>query len=298
MNEQELTTLLERAAARTPIKAVPWDEITSEGQTPPTHRRPLLLLSVVTLTALAVLGVVFTQQMWGGAPPAEAPLASPTSSPSDLPVAPPGMRLVGRGSIVVAVPEGWATEIGGCYDLPFQNRVFFPSDADLVHFSCAGLRPPNTSSVQFYDSRSRSVTGLVNDAVLPDEVNGVSVLRTPLEPGGAADVIEGVIVVPSEHLLIWVDSPDVEVVKDILNSVASLPEGYVAIPSAQGTWKMTRDEMVQAGLEVSVIGTDEWLNGARRGDITQTDPSLGSVVRKGSSVEMMVLGFANGGWTG
>ncbi len=295
MTEQELTALLERAAARTPVKAVPWDEIVSEGQGQLTNRRPLLLASVVTVTALAVVGVVVTEQTLGGLRSDEAPLSSPSSSASDLPEVPSGMRLVGKGRIVVAVSETWTTEVGGCYDLPLQNRVFFPSDKNP---SCAGVRPPNTSSVQFYDSRSRSVTGLVNEAVVPAEINGVSVLSEPTQPTGGAGVVEGVIVVPSEHLLVWVDSPDEEVVTGVLNSITNLPEGYIAIPSAEGTWEATRNAMLEAGLEVSVTRTDVFFNGVEAGDVVKTVPAIGSVVEDGSSVAITVAGFTKADWNG
>lgn len=295
MNEQDLTQLLERAAARAPIKALALDEITSEGQSLPPRRRPILLLGVVAATTLTVLGLVVAQQTFGGGALDDAPLTSPPISPPERPVVPAGTRLVGMGQVVVAVPKNWATEIGGCYDLPLQNRVFFPSGENP---SCAGKRPPDTSSAQFYDSRSSSVTGLVSKAVVPDEVNGVSVLRAPKRSAGDAGVVEGAMVVPSEHLLIWVDSPDAEVVTDILNSVMSLPEGYVAIPSAEGSWEATREAMVRVGLEVSVTRTDAFINGTRAGDIIHTAPALGSVVEEGSSVTVVIAGMTKADWTG
>lgn len=89
MNEQELTTLLERAAASTSIKAVPMDQITSEDQRHTSRKRPLLVLSAVAVTALAVLGVVVTERALHEGATDETPIASPSSSVSEPPVASP-----------------------------------------------------------------------------------------------------------------------------------------------------------------------------------------------------------------
>jgi hypothetical protein len=230
-------------------------------------------------TAAVVTAVAVVQQ---AQPASDGVVASPGESMAS-PAASPGQRLVGRGHVVVSVPEGWVTELGGCYDLPLENRVFFPTDENL---SCAGQRPPSTTSVSIYDSTSNAVTGLVSEATIPETLNGLEVLRNPTETAHEIDVSQGWLVVPDEKILIWVDSADPKTIDGILESVARLPEGYVAIPTSDGTWQASRDAMEAAVLTVDVV--EEVLDEASPGQLLETRPSTGSVVSTDSIVTLVV----------
>ena len=202
----------------------------------------------------------------------------PSSTPAE---SVDGTRLVGMGRVVVTVPGGWASEIGGCVDLPQRNTVYFPAELMLT---CAGKRPQDTSSVRFYDSTSQSVADLVSQAKPAGRIDGVAVSRIPTERG--AGITEGVLIVPNEDLLIWVDSPTPSTVSDILESVSLLPKGLVAIPTSEGQWQSTREEIMEAGLAVEVVEvpTDEGPGGR----LIETRPDVGSVVSVGSTVSLMV----------
>ncbi len=118
-------------------------------------------------------------------------------------------------------------------------------------------------------------------------INGLQVSRIPTQRAGGG-IAEGVMVVPSEDLLIWVDAPKRKTVNDVLASVSLLSEGFVAIPTAEGHWQLTREAMVDAGLavEVSEVRTVQ----APPGQVIKTRPSAGTVVPVGSTVSIVVAG--------
>jgi hypothetical protein len=159
--------------------------------------------------------------------------------------------------------------------------VYLPAELMLT---CAGKRPQDTSSVRFYDSTSQSVEGLVSQAKPAGRINGVVVSRIPTER--RAGITEGVLIVPSEDLLIGVDSPTPSTVSDILESVSLLPKGFVAIPTAEGPWQSTREKMMEAGLAVEVVEVP--IREGPGGRLIETRPDVGRVVSAGSTVSLVV----------
>lgn len=290
--ETEIHRLLRAGWVEIPAGAAPVSNLIRAGKRAKRQRRVIEVAGVAAATALVVTtGFVLNAQI-GAGPSPRKPLASPSSaevpattpSPpeaSQTPQAPPGSRLVGMGRVVVTVPEGWATEIGGCLDLPLRDTVFFPAK---VMLTCAGARPPDTSSLRFYDSDSPSIEGLVAEAEPTGSVNGLAVTRIPTEVRGG--IAEGVLVIPSESLLVWVDSPSRETVDEVLASVTLLPEGFVAVPSAEGPWPATREEMEEVGLVVAAVKEPRTLWPA--GQLIETRPALGTVVPVGSMVTLVV----------
>lgn len=273
MKDEEAQDLLSKLASDIPVSQMPNFRVATD-QTARHRGGRLAILGTVAATALAVVGIYALQQQQ--VDPIDV-VAGPAST--DLPSAPPGFSLVGRNQVVVTVPDQWPTEIGGCYDLPLQSRVFFPG---LENPSCAGERPDGTTSVSIYDSRSNGVTGLVAEASEPATINGLELLRTPTESPAEGGIAEGVVVVPSQNTLIWVTSSDSQMVDQILESTSPLPEGHLAIPVSEGKWQTSREEMEAAGLRVEVQMQED--HQAAYGQLIGTRPGPGTVVETGSTV--------------
>lgn len=293
MNEHDATRLLANLGERVSVGPAPVDVTLEQGKGNSRRRRAVQMLSAAAVFAVITVGVFLVRGTEGGGG-FDATSASPGKSrsggqetwseptPQGEELLPPRTRLVGMGRVVITVPQGWISAIGGCVDLPFEDTVYFPAK---VMLTCAGTRPPHTSSVRFYDSRSPSVEGLVAQVRHDGRINGLQVSRIPTQRAGGG-IAEGVMVVPSEHLLIWVDAPKRKTVNDVLASVSLVPEGFVAIPTAEGHWQLTREAMVDVGLavEVSEVRTDQ----APPGQIIKTRPSPGTVVPVGSTVSIVV----------
>lgn len=274
MKDEEAQHLLNTLVSDISVSQMPIFRVAAD-QTARHRGGRLAILGTVAATALAVVGIYALQQQQ--ADPIDV-VAGPAAS-TDLPSAPPGFSLVGRNQVVVTVPDQWPTEIGGCYDLPIQSRVFFPG---LENLSCAGERPEGTTSVSIYDSRSNGVTGLVAEASEPATVNGLEVLRSPTESPAQGGIAEGVVVIPSQNTLIWVTSSDSQMVDQILESTSPLPEGHLAIPVSEGKWQTSREEMEAAGLSVEVQMQED--HQAASGQLIDTRPGPGTVVETGSTV--------------
>ncbi len=302
--EQETQRLLRAGWAQIPAGVAPVSDLIRAGKRAKRQRRGFRVTGVAAAVTLVMTGgyLLSTHVDISSSPgtaaatpssseveavtptPSEAP--TPTESPSEgpqTPEAPSGSRIVGMGRVVVTVPEGWATEIGGCVDLPLRDTVFFPAK---VMLTCADARPPDTSSLRFYDSNSPSIEGLVAEAEPAGSVNGLAVARIPTEVSGG--IAEGVLVIPSESLLVWVDSPKPETVDEVLASVTLLPEGFVAVPSAEGPWPATREKIEEVGLAVAAV--EERRSRWPGGKLIQTRPAVGTVVSVGSTVTLVVAG--------
>ncbi len=294
--ETEIHRVLRAGWVEIPTGAAPVSDLIRAGKRAKKQDRILQITGVAAAATLVAAGGFLLSAQLGSQPspetaasPSPAPPPTATSLPpeaSKTPQAPPGSRLVGMGRVVVTVPDGWATEIGGCVDLPLRDTVFFPAK---VMLTCAGARPPDTSSLRFYDSTSSSIEGLVAEADPAGSVNGIPVARIPTEVRGG--IAEGVLVIPSESLLIWVDSPRLETVDEVLASVTLLPEGFVAVPSAEGPWPATREKMEEVGLVVAAV--EERRTRWPGGQLIETRPALGTVVPVGSMVTLVVAAEGN-----
>lgn len=102
----------------------------------------------------------------------------------------------------------------------------------------------------------------------------------------ATGITDGVLVVPSESLLVWVDSPTASIVNEVVESVSLLPDGFVAIPTAEGPWQSTQRTMIDVGLAVDVV--EQPAQEGSAGRLVETRPTVGSVVPVGSTVSIVV----------
>ena len=131
MNSPEATALLERTADEVVVLAPPVDAMLAEADR--ARRRRRVTIGGAVLAVLATLGIAdgVTSLLDRG------PEAWPTSAPPD------GMRFVGLGRAVIAVPTGWATDATRCGQPVRDTVVLGDGPAD----PCGSARPADVRSV-------------------------------------------------------------------------------------------------------------------------------------------------------
>jgi len=142
-------------------------------------------------------------------------------------------------------------------DPPIQSTDPAAGSVVSVDTTVRATEPPSSTPAESVDGTRLVGMGRVVVTVpggwASGRINGVVVSRIPTER--RAGITEGVLIVPSEDLLIGVDSPTPSTVSDILESVSLLPKGFVAIPTAEGPWQSTREKMMEAGLAVEAASS-------------------------------------------
>ncbi len=213
-----------------------------------------------------------------------APTDTPPQTQGGL-VTPPGTRLVGMGPIAVAVPEHWGTNKVKCGQ-PLADTVVFEGTGTR-----ACLVPErDVSSVHF--DRISSWTPSAGEQATTIDLDGVEatvsgVHRIP--PGSrqpSYPFLVGRVRIPSHDIEMWVRSTDEQVVRRILDSVQAVPAGYVAIPVRSGPYEWTAAALEHADLNVmhKTVYREGWAPGV----LLSSDPPLGSVVPRGSTVTVNV----------
>lgn len=238
-----------------------------------------------------------------------------TGSPSggsDWTAAPPeGMRWVGTGRVVVAVPEWWTTGETRC-GAPVEDTVYFDGAAT---YDCVGGTPDavrEVSALGVMDARTGYGELRVRSMEPVAEVDG----REVVELGGCERWFEGVcrqlFAVPDEGVLFAVTIAEAgdasyEAIRD---SVRILPDGMTTVPlvtadgwtPAWGAEPRAADALVEqlraAGLTVEVVTAEraeaDIANGddagLPKGSYLGVSPELGSVVEEGATVTVTVAG--------
>lgn len=222
---------------------------------------------------------------------------------------PEGMRWVGHGRVVVAVPEWWTTGETDCL-APVETTVYFDSGAIT---DCAPSMPEavdEVSALAVLDARSGYGEKLVGESEPAGEVSG----RDLVERDGCERWFEGVcrqvFAVPGEGVVFAVtihDEGDGDY-EQIRDSLRILPEGWTTVPLATAdgwtpTWgaaPAAADAVVKAieaaGLRAEVVTADR-PTGANvdiadlpEGSLLDVDPSMGGVIDVGGTVTLTVSG--------
>jgi hypothetical protein len=122
------------------------------------------------------------------------------------------------------------------------------------------------------------------------QIAGVITKRTPVVAvSDGASNFTGGLVVESEDVVIWAESPDDTVVSTILDSARIVPEGYITIPfDPNQPLAASEDLMSDAGLDVQVV--EQYRKGWSAGSLIASDPPLGTPVLEGSTVTLTVTG--------
>lgn len=221
---------------------------------------------------------------------------------------PEGMRWVGMGRVVVAVPEWWTTGETECL-APIETTVYYDSGAQA---DCESSEPGSVrevSALAVLDARRGYGEYLTRDMEPIGEVDG----REVLERDGCERWFDGVcrrvFAVPDEGVVFAVtihDDGDGDY-QEIRDSLRLLPDGTTTVPLATadgwtpswGAEPRTVSALVRAveaaGLRVDVVtpeppprGADVDLADLPEGSYLGSEPALGSPIEAGGTVTITV----------
>lgn len=296
LSETDARELLRQAAVGVPVGEPPADELVRRGRWSRRRTRVSAVVGVAAAVALVAVGsAIVSDDADVSGRPAVAPTTAPTAPAAPEAsvqrglVTPPGTRLVGIGPIAVAVPNEWGTNDVRC-GTPLMDTVVFEGtgtrgcrveqrDVSSVHFGRISDRLPRTWEGNTTRAIDLGDFEIIRSGIGPyDEGQG--------EP--KFDFSVGAVTVPGHDVAMWVVSTDQEIVRQILDSVRSIPDGYVAIPVEKGPSPRTAPFQEFAGLEVTHESV--YREGVEPGVLLSTEPPLGSVVPDGSEVTFTVSG--------
>ncbi len=204
-----------------------------------------------------------------------------------VPVAAPGLHLVGLGRVVVAVPDDWSVDKTACGRPEAETIRLLPLEQSCRDIDTYGY----TSSLHVSSVASAGAVA-VDLAQTDTTVNGIDVLRgpPPCPPNARCAYPDAVLVVPSEDVVI-VANGDVAVAA--LESLAILPEGYTTVPFVGPGVRVddAQRRLEAAGLAVELRARDCGPTDLCQLDVTTgADPASGSVVAAGSTVTLEYFG--------
>lgn len=141
----------------------------------------------------------------------------------------PGHRLVGFGTVMLAVPRSWGYNRTACGS-PTRNTVIFP-DADPPSRCRArgdrrGRATTRWSSVTFTAAPSNAL--VLRQSTETDAIAGERVFSSPLTHRGG--VWQQVVVVPGAGVQVVTRSPRRSVLSAVVGSLRAVPPGYGAVP--------------------------------------------------------------------
>ena len=265
------------------------------------HRRWATIGAVAAVLAVAAAGVA-VQRLGDDGRAAEA---------AGLPAAPDGMRWVGLGRVVVAVPDWWTTVETHCGVAPVEDTVYFdqaaqvdcedPVDLDTVR---------EVSALAVFDGTSGYGELQLRSMVPVSEAAGLEVV----EREGCEEWFDGVcrqfFGIPDEGVVFAVTIAEVGdgSYEDIRDSVHVLPGDLTTVPLAVpagftpgwGDEADIVDDLVRAlraaGLEIEIVTAEKPAGDGGLsadlppGSLLDVSPSLGSVIEVGGTVTVTVSG--------
>lgn len=277
--------------------------MSERGQVPAAARRPRWQLVAVIAAVLAVIGGAAAARLLATEDPTES--AAPFGAP------PEGMRWVGMSGVVVAVPDWWTTGETQCL-APVEDTVYFDStavaDCDESP-SAATIR--EVSALALLDATQGYGEFQVRDMQPAGTVDDHEVLEADGCEGWFEGVCRRMFAVPSKGVLFAVTIADerdgsYDAIRD---SLRVLPDDLTTVPLAvhEGwtpTWGAEPrtadalvDEIRKAGLEVEVVTSEPDAGGDQAlyadlppGSFLGSSPALGSVIEKGGTVTVTVMG--------
>jgi hypothetical protein len=284
MNDTEAADLLERAArVLVPDEPAPLTSLVTAAHQGHRRRTRMTVALAAASVALVLGGGAVVQQVVANR--SETPPTDPTTG---VPVAPDGMRLVGMGRVVIAVPDSWGTQALRC-GRPTRDTVYFLDRAPL----CGGQSQRGISSVLLLDAGTEEGQRAADFTDTDAAINGVDVKRGQAECPPAADCD-----FPFEEV-VWVPAYDVVLAVlpggddgGVLESLQLLPADYTTVPylPANLTNGPAGNLLIAAGLTFEESPPPGMPTG-RAGQFG-TDPQAGSVVRRGTTVSMLLEPFA------
>lgn len=305
MTDHDISELLDRLGERTTVSEPPTAVMLADAARL-RRRRTTWVASLAAASVAVVLGGVALStagQDDGSGGREETPLTT-SPSPSPTPV-PEGMRLVGIGTIGIAVPEEWGTNRTRC-GTPEHDTVVI--DQGVV---CAALfpRPDDVESIELSEGRRFEFEedGATTTAF---EQNGLTGQRiaTTCGRGGiwGAGSCRSLVYLPAHDVTFIAESSSRdgrEQVEAMLGWIQPLPAGQVAVrgitdvryygPDRQKDAGTRYGELLQElGLRASYV--EESRAAMTPGFILGVDPAPGTVVPLGTQVTVTVVGEPEG----
>lgn len=221
--------------------------------------------------------------------------AAPAEPAADLPAPPAGMRWVGIGRVVVAVPETWSTGETRCLE-PVADTVYVDGGviADCGHAPpAAEVRASSSLAVLVGPHAARRLQG----SVPIGEVAGHAVVEHPGCTPGAHDQCRRLFALPDLGVVLAARLVDDDGrYEQIRDSLRVLPAGLATVPLHVATMPPAREEasfvdrlartIEDAGFRVEVE-TVPPSPALRAGSVAVT-PERGSVVPEGATVTITV----------
>lgn len=228
---------------------------------------------------------------------------------------PEGMRWVGMSGVVVAVPEWWTTGETQCY-APVEDTVYFDSSAvaDCSESpSAAAVR--EVSALALLDATHGYGELQVRDMHTLATVDGHEVVEAEGCEGWFDGVCRRMFAVPSKGVVFAVTIAEegdgsYDTIRD---SLRVLPDDLTTVPIAvhddwTPSWGASPetadalvDEIRKAGLEVEVVTPEPRADDDQAlyaefppGSFLDASPTLGSVIEKGGTVTVTVMGEETG----
>ncbi|VXC58312.1 hypothetical protein [Nocardioides sp. AX2bis] len=266
---------------------------------------PAVLVLLAALASFAGCGAAPTA---GGGEVVGAAAAEPQAFPDP----PDGTRWVGTGQVVVAVPDWWTTGETRCA-APVEDTVYADSTAVVDCFDpVASAEVPEVSALAVIDAGSAYAEMLLGQMEPAGEVDGHPVLERPGCERWFPGVCRRVLAVPDEDAVLAVTIAEEGDGSHaaIRDSLRVLPEAMTTVPIATTagrtpTWgaepAVVRDLVAalrRGGLQVALervpppdpAETQGLVADLPVGALLGTEPALGSVVERGATVTVSVMG--------
>ncbi|GCD88991.1 PASTA domain-containing protein [Nocardioides sp. LS1] len=206
--------------------------------------------------------------------------------PRALPDHPGGFRLAGAGEVLVPVPEDWPVLVGGCAD-PSVPALVYETVADQGTKCYGGVHPP-VSTITVLEPHS----GLEDAAP-----NGLHPTGETVE-GHAIVANETICELPSTPVctqtfglpdfdsyftVTLVERESADDMTELRTGMRLVPRGWTTVPFVQNTYPPSPVDgaLEAAGLQVR---TTQEPHPYDAGSFLRTQPPLGTAVRRGSTV--------------
>jgi hypothetical protein len=279
VNHEEAGVFFDSLGEATDSRA-PLVDLLAAGRVSERRKRRRTIAASAAAVALVLGGGAVVAQTTARVddPPAPSRLVDP-------PAAPDGMRLVGKGSVVIAVPESWSTGATRCGE-PVEPTVWFPEEVDI---DCPS--PPREPVPQLRIGELSSPLGsrlfessTPTTSRLPD---GTEIVETPvLCMDSFPESCTLIVTVPSEDTYFILNIPDRkqgDFAQSVRDSLQELPEGFTTVPAVPaGTMRKEAETLIEeAGLEATTRLPDVNI------EVAASDPAAGSVARVGSVVTLL-----------
>lgn len=304
MNENQVRDLLQRSGDRLPVGPPPHDAIATRARR---RRNRAAMGTAALLMVVTIVGGAVIQQVATG--DSDRPHGGNDLVGADNLDVPAGMRLVGMGQVVVAVPAAWSTGETQCLK-PVADTVYFESGAITrctVEPSTEELRAASSLGISDYE---RGLGGPLNPS---DPIGGWDVLEGAVTceqaaVGNGADATSGTeqcqqaFAVPDENVAFRVKASGEgaqDVIDSIRGSLQILPSSYMAVPLSIGQLGFTpqpgepgrvvrevTSAIERAGLQVKLV--EEYRTDLDPGSYLGTNPALGSPIQVGGTVTLIV----------